>query len=404
MVLSREFLLKLYDACYIMRWNEFLRPIDITEQDNQAFKMVVAYILAKIEEHDGKKISWIKLIKFLIFDFLKRVVLTDIKPEILDEIEKKYSEKLKEYILNVCKDILDYSFLKEFESFLTLRYNFDFSHEKTNEKEDIFLIYILNSAGKISSKWEYEKFIKDFNKDKKDTLDEEFSDETIIKKYPDLKSVEKILMDKETKNYDYKKFLDICFSLRYQIRWTGKHRIPKTSVLGHELVVSIITFMFFYENDLDKYEEKVIYNNFFTALFHDLPEALTRDIISPIKHVSKGISDLIKDIEIEEMGKIYNFLPGFIKEDIKIFTENEFNDLCISERKIRHGCIIKTIDRLSAIIEAYIAVYINGIKNKEFIDFCSKKNIENCIKDLNNFSEFGKIDNYYDFLETFILS
>ena len=271
MILSKDFLLKIHDSCYINRWNEFLRPIDIIELDNQAFKWILAYILAKIEENQGVKIDWIKLVKYLIFDFLDRIILTDIKPDILDKLKKEYSEKLNDYILNICKNVLDFSFLKEFEEFLKLKV--DFEYFSKIDKNDEFLIKIIFSSSKLASKWEYEKFIEPFNeiKIKNEKLNLNFEDNEIKEKYG-LKSVG-IILDKDKENY--KKFLDICFSLRYQIRWTGKHRIPKTSVLGHELIVSITTFAFFYENNfLNGKNEKIIYNNFFTALFHDLPEAV----------------------------------------------------------------------------------------------------------------------------------
>ncbi len=401
MILSKDFLLKIHDSCYINRWNEFLRPIDIIELDNQAFKWILAYILAKIEENQGVKIDWIKLVKYLIFDFLDRIILTDIKPDILDKLKKEYSEKLNDYILNICKNVLDFSFLKEFEEFLKLKV--DFEYFSKIDKNDEFLIKIIFSSSKLASKWEYEKFIEPFNeiKIKNEKLNLNFEDNEIKEKYG-LKSVG-IILDKDKENY--KKFLDICFSLRYQIRWTGKHRIPKTSVLGHELIVSITTFAFFYENNfLNGKNEKIIYNNFFTALFHDLPEALTRDIISPIKYSSLEISEIIKDIEIEKMKKIYSLLPGFGK-DIELFTKDEFENKtdeagCIT----RHGKIIKVFDSLSAMIEAYISVKDNGINNADFIKCCNRRSIEALIDDLNEFSKICKVNRKYDFLEEFVLS
>ena len=78
--------------------------------------------------------------------------------------------------------------------------------------------------------------------------------------------------------------------LRYQIRWIQLYRIPKTSVLGHQFIISIITYIFSIEENFDK----KIYNRFFTGLFHDLPEMLTRDTISPLKYNIKGFDKFLK--------------------------------------------------------------------------------------------------------------
>ncbi|MBO1737038.1 HD domain-containing protein, partial [Barnesiella sp. GGCC_0306] len=68
-----------------------------------------------------------------------------------------------------------------------------------------------------------------------------------------------------------------------------------------------------------------IVNDFLCGLFHDLPEVLTRDIISPIKRSIQGLDDLIKDIEKRQVAeKLLPLLPHSWHEDILYFTEDEF--------------------------------------------------------------------------------
>ncbi|KAA0242417.1 MAG: HD domain-containing protein [Candidatus Brocadia sp. AMX2] len=62
------------------------------------------------------------------------------------------------------------------------------------------------------------------------------------------------------------------------MKWSRLHRIPRTSVLGHSLFVAILSYLFSLEI---KACARRCVNNYFTGLFHDLPEVLTRDIISP---------------------------------------------------------------------------------------------------------------------------
>jgi 5'-deoxynucleotidase YfbR-like HD superfamily hydrolase len=53
-----------------------------------------------------------------------------------------------------------------------------------------------------------------------------------------------------------------------------------------------------YLNDLDKgADDAEVYGDFFRALFHDLPEVLTKDVISPVKNSIDGLNKLLEDYE-----------------------------------------------------------------------------------------------------------
>ncbi|MES0342375.1 MAG: HAD family hydrolase, partial [Candidatus Humimicrobiaceae bacterium] len=92
-------LLKIYEAASMQRWNDQIKTVEFTELDKQAHKMIVAYILGRCEEDLGEEanenlqIDWISVIETGIFDFLKRIVLTDLKPPLIYKIKedkKKY--------------------------------------------------------------------------------------------------------------------------------------------------------------------------------------------------------------------------------------------------------------------------------------------------------------------------
>ena len=178
-----------------------------------------------------------------------------------------------------------------------------------------------------------------------------------------------------------KSFVDLCGLLRFQLRWSHVHRIPKTSVLGHMLVVAMISYLMSLQ--IGACERRCV-NNYFTGLFHDLPEALTRDIISPVKHSVKGLSALIKTYEREEMQeKVYPLVPESWHPELKLFTEDEFRSVVqvdgettvttsdeIGQRfnadvyNPRDGELIKAVDDLAAYMEAQLARG-NGIGSPE---------------------------------------
>ncbi|MDN2802320.1 HD domain-containing protein, partial [Campylobacter jejuni] len=84
--------------------------------------------------------------------------------------------------------------------------------------------------------------------------------------------------------------------LRFHKRWEHTPRIPETAVLGHMLVVAILGY--FYSLKI-KACDKRLDNNFYCALFHDLPDSLTLYIISPVNYGIDGLHDIINDYEMK---------------------------------------------------------------------------------------------------------
>ena len=80
-LISKELLTRIYGAAYMQRWNDQIRPVELTELDKQAHKMIIAYMLGKFEE-DNKDFRWIDIIEGGLFEFLQRLVITDLKPQV----------------------------------------------------------------------------------------------------------------------------------------------------------------------------------------------------------------------------------------------------------------------------------------------------------------------------------
>ena len=78
-MIRKALLLKIFDAAYMQRWNDKVRPVEMIELDKQAHKMIIAYFLGKFEENT-KGFNWIEIIEGGIFELLQRLVITDLKP------------------------------------------------------------------------------------------------------------------------------------------------------------------------------------------------------------------------------------------------------------------------------------------------------------------------------------
>lgn len=344
-----------------------IRPVELRELDKQAHKMIIAYVLGKHEE-DNPDFGWTKVIEGGLFEFLQRAVLTDLKPQVFHRIKadrQKYGE-LNKWVLNQLLHIitpLGEDFVERFKAY------FAEPHEDINKR-------ILSAAHFYATRWEFE-IIERSNPNgyEIDAIKKNIQD--IQEKYYDLRGLQNLLLYRGLRS-----FVDMCGQLRFQIRWANLYRIPKTSVLGHMLIVAILSYLFSIENGSCA---RRCYNNYFTGLFHDLPEVLTRDIVHPVKRSIHGLEEIIKEYEKEMMKEeVYNLIPSSWHPEMKMFTEYEFATVVTAEDETREtttqqindlyntdqfsprdGELVKAADNLAALIEAYLAIS-NGMKAEDF--------------------------------------
>ena len=366
-VIRKALILKIFDAAYMQRWNDKVRPVELVERDKQAHKMIVAFFLGKFEEQTPG-FDWIEVIEGGIFELLQRIVITDLKPPIFYKIKANRSQyrRLNDWVYREIEPIispLGGEFCNRFRSY------FGRTREDINRK-------ILSAAHLYATKWEF-KIIEHANPGGYEigTIREDL--ERRHDHYRGLKGMAELAASEK-----YRNFIDLCGQLRFQSRWANLHRIPKTSVIGHSLFVAILSYLFSIETGASP---RRAVNNFFTGLFHDLPEVLTRDIISPVKKSVRGLSDLIKKYEREQMTReVYGLIPKQWHSDVRMFTEREFESVVEVKgrrRKVtsdeisarfnedhfnpRDGEMVKAADSLAAFIEAYAAIR-NGSANREF--------------------------------------
>lgn len=390
---------KFYEAASIQRWNDHVRPVEITELDKQAHKMVIAYVIAKFEETErGAKIDWNVLLEGGIFEFLHRVILTDIKPPVFHQMMRKKGKELNSWVLKqLDEDItpIKGGFKEKFHDYLL---NEDQSKNKLEKR-------ILKAAHYLATNWEFRiiysmsPFIYGIEKTK-DEIENQIED------YCDLIGVQKISLGKKSFG-----FIDLCGQLRFQQRWAQSPRLPKTSVLGHMLIVAMLSYLCSLEVDACKQR---VCNNFYAGLFHDLPEVLTRDIVSPIKSSIEGLQEIIKEyeeIQVEE--RLLPLLPDSWHEEIGYFIDDEFeNKVKIDNRIVKvtsseemndqfnedryhpvDGHLIRACDHLAAFIEACLSIN-NGVRSHHLED--GKDRLYKMYEDKEIAGiHFGQIFNYY---------
>lgn len=370
-MIRKSFINKLFNGFSIQRWNDKLRPLELIQMDKHAHKMIIAYCLAKYEEERGTEFDWIDIIKGGIYELLKRIEISDIQSPVYKEISKnkELMQKLNIHVYESLEPVIGNPIVRdEIKNYLTEP---QYIHPMSKR--------ILDAAHKYSSYWEFQ-IIKNINPQGYQIEDIEKELVTDLESFHDLDGIVRL-----KRNHQIKNFIDLCGQMRYQIRWGHLPRVPKTSVLGHIMMVAAMVY--FLTLELQAPCRKRIYNNFFGGIFHDLPEAVTRDIIKPIKESVTGMSEEIKKIEMKlAEAEIYPHIEKSWYSEIHYFTVDEFKSKIsagdnitftssdeINEKYNKNkynpydGELIGAADNFAAFMEAWSSVQY-GIKSKELMD------------------------------------
>lgn len=377
-MLDKKFILKIFEGFSIQRWNDLVRPFDLVEMDKAAEKMVAAYIIAKYEESQGHRIDWEWMIYASLFDLLKKIALCDIKSPVQQMIRAKYPaeyKKLNEWVLSKYTSIIsDDELLSRFSAYLDSESDFE-------KKEFTLTERVLEAAHKFSSLRELEMIAPVNEKERIEPIHWQLRNN--LQDYTDLKGV-KMLVNREQ---PFQLIMKIE-QLRFQTRWNRTPRVPRTNVLGHCFFVAVITLLLLRDSQ-DKPCPKRLFNDFFCGLFHDLPESVTRDIISPVKQATNELPGIVKQIEDELVrAELVPLMDSFYVDEILYFTNDEFQnrilvteldgqqssqvvsfeELCDNYNSDVHspvdGKLVRLADHLSAFLEAESSIKF-GITSKQ---------------------------------------
>lgn len=175
-------------------------------------------------------------------------------------------------------------------------------------------------------------------------------------------SKELISMNLLLKNENYKKYLTHIRRLSHSIRWSWENRLIPISVMAHLVIVTMITyFIALIENsEWEKFDvEKMLY----IALYHDIPEAITGDIISPVKNSVEWFAEVIDQAEKNMLDDyLFCHIDTRYKEFISQFMFHPFES--------EDGKMVKYADILSALYEAKIETFFWNTRDYDYI--CQK--------------------------------
>jgi len=384
-VIRKSLLQLVFSGAFMKRWNDRLRPMELMEVDKQAHKMIVVWMLLSRVTKDMDLQERLALVDETIegglFDYFYRLVITDIKPPVFYKIKanREDYQKLTQWVLPQLKPRLA-PLGDEFWARMTAA---------LMEPEEKTLSRRILMAAHLYASYSEFRVLRPFNALDEEMPEIEESFTSRLKTLTDIPGVTELLSG----DNEFARFAARAGQLRFQKRWSQTPRVPETTVLGHMFLVAAYSWFFSVEAGACRARRQ---NNFFCGLFHDLPELLTRDIISPVKSSDASIGELIKQYENQELerrilaplrsggcqdlAERLGYLLGLsvgsefiatVREsgpggaEVRHVTEDELRNAAnIDELDPKDGPLLKMCDRLAAFIEADTALR-NGINNEQ---------------------------------------
>lgn len=336
--LNPHILYLFFDSANMHRWNDHMKPVDLTELDKQAHKAAIAWVLGKFEESRGNKVEWRTVIENGMFSFIQRSVLTDLKPQVFHRIVAERRNQVNDFVMSEFDRLVpqsDPAFRERLCVYLD-------STQGSMEND------IIRAAHYLATRWEF-NLIYDSNRSLYGIEKTREEIEEQIGQHTDLAGVCELMASGEnTFN-----FIDLVGQLRFQQRWARTPRIPKTTVLGHSLLVANMMYL----RDLDAGTgDRQVYNDFYTGLFHDIPEVLTKDVISPIKVSVKGLPAILEQYEHDLVeSTIMPLLKEEWRDQFRFMVYDPFADADDPRFGRRDGADLKACDLMAAYMEAHIS-------------------------------------------------
>lgn len=314
----------------IKRWNNFPRIEDVTPLDNSGFVIHIALFLAHLEEKQWKIIDKEYIVKKIIFKLFDSLILADINSGTRDYISKIDSKIIWKLNKKVQK------FLFSFEWWDFIREDMkNILEDKTMILENKIISASKNFAGYqevlinsrvFTNTYDVPLFqIKEFLEEEKKEL---FS--------------LNLLLDSEK----YKKYLLHIRRLSHSTRWSGKQRNYPISVMSHLVITTFISYILWNLEKLN-WEKIDILDLMFRSIYHDIPEFITGDIITPTKKAIPWFVDILEKVE-EKMMDDYFFI--YVCDDYK----KEVSKYMLNPFYWEQWKLAKQADIISALLESRI--------------------------------------------------
>lgn len=282
----------------INRWNNFPRIENVSLLDNLWNAIHIWLFLAYLEEKNWNKVDREFLLKRYIFSSFKTLILSDI------------NSWTREAILEIDKEIFLNLENKALKFLLSLSWPESIKEDIKNILEDNSKILELNIL-KASKKYAWYIECKINQKVYDEMYDVPMMEiKKSLKKYEEILPSFKELMN----NKDYQRYISHLRRLSHSMRWNQQSRIFPISVMSHLVIITFLSYVI-WKMENDKWANLDILELMLKGVYHDIPEAITWDVIAPTKRAVLWFAQALEKVEIKMMDE---YLFSCVDNDYKL--------------------------------------------------------------------------------------
>ncbi len=325
--------LMLTSGISMKRWNNFPRIEDISHLDNVWFTLHVAMFLSFLEEQNWKTVDKEFIIKKIIFNSIKILVLSDI-----NSWTRNYIEKVNKDIFNKLEQkVYDYIF-----SFDAPDYLKNDIIETIHNTDKTLELSIIEASKRYA--WYKECLVnREVFADMYEVPYKEIMWQ-LDEKRKDLKSLDMLL-----KNPNYEKYLSNIRKLSHSLRWNQQKRMFPISVMAHLVLITFLSYVLWTIENHKNWANLSLFELMFKALYHDIPEAITWDIITPTKKAIIWFEEILEEVEKD---MLEDYLFYYVWDEYEAYVK----PYMLTPWTWNEWPFVKSADIISALFEAKIEV------------------------------------------------
>jgi len=316
----------------IRRWNNYPRIEEFTENEHISLKLQISFIVSKILQEKWHKINLTYIYKSFFWNSFFTFIYSDIKFDVKNYLKNQYPQiyqKLWQQILDFFQTLnLPNQLIDDFYEIVQNKHNNLFT-QKNNIETDI-----INFTKAFETKLEIENNARFYPRSYQNipkTIDQQ------------IKNISQKIWFNELELL--KNYCSNLIKLKFAYRWNKMKRNYPVSVLAHLFLVFSFSYILWKLKNFNNKQLEDILNK---SLLHDIPEALTWDVITPTKKAAPGFTKVLEGIEEKLVDKYI----------INIFSKykfiNQFKTYLLHPFEWENWKIAKYSDHLSALFESKI--------------------------------------------------
>ncbi len=327
----------------VYRWNNFPRVEKVSATDHIAFSLHITILLASIiEEEKGIKYNRDYIFRKVLFSSFSTFVHSDISSEVKDCIKEKNPTMYYELESIVSAMLLSWNLPLWMKKDMQKIHDLSRQEKHAYQKEDDLIAFAKLWASYHEAYFSNEVYLGVY-RPAMDTIEQKLKQSRfdMFREYIDV--------DPKRQN-DLERFLLSIRRLQSSFRWNRMRRHYPISVMSHLFIIVFIAYII---GNIEGKNEQEITHMMMIALFHDIPEAITGDIVAPTKKAIVWFEELLQVVEKELVNK---YLLWYIW---KYAFSQEYEKLMIDPWEQPDGKLVKLADHFSALFEAKIEASVD---------------------------------------------